>query len=110
MYKSPFLNELYRFMMVRRYSKRTINTYITWIKQYIYFHQKRHPREMGAVEVQAFLAHLAVKQSVSLQHTVNCTECVGLFCRTNFLSSLWGISVHYGSGLGAYGAGSFAGS
>lgn len=39
----------------RHYSRRTEASYVHWIKRYIYFHDKRHPEEMGASEVTAFL-------------------------------------------------------
>lgn len=32
-------------------------TYIHWVKRFIFYHKKRHPREMGAQEVEAFLSH-----------------------------------------------------
>ena len=51
--------------MVRHYSKRSIKTYITWIRAYINFHNKRHPREMGKTEVIAFLTYLAVERNVA---------------------------------------------
>lgn len=63
---SPFLDSISDFMAVRRYSKRTIKSYIYWIRYFIVFHQKRHPAEMGAVEVEQFLTHLAVRQAVSV--------------------------------------------
>lgn len=47
------------------YSPRTQESYIQWIKRYILFHSKRHPREMGAPEVEAFLNHLATEKKVS---------------------------------------------
>ncbi len=50
---------------VKHYSYRTEKTYIEWIRRYILFHNKRHPREMGAPEIQAFLTHLAVERTVS---------------------------------------------
>ena len=65
MYQSPFLNEIHDFMMARRYSKRTIKTYITWIRAFINYHSKRHPNEMGKPEVVAFLTYLAVERKVS---------------------------------------------
>lgn len=65
MYQSPFLNEIHDFMMVRRYSKRTIKTYITWIRAYINFHSQQHPKNMGKTEVESFLTYLAVKRKVS---------------------------------------------
>lgn len=52
-------------LRVKHYSKRTEEAYIQWIKRYILFHSKRHPREMGAAEVEAFLNHLAVEKKVS---------------------------------------------
>ena len=52
-------------MRVKHYSIRTEKTYIDWIKRYILYHGKRHPKDMGAEEVEAFLTHLAVKGNVS---------------------------------------------
>jgi integron integrase len=64
-YKSDFLNTIYQFMVARRYSKRTITTYIHWIQRFIVFHDKRHPETMGAPEIEDFLTYLAVNQNVS---------------------------------------------
>jgi len=50
---------------VRRYSLRTEDAYVDWVRRFILFHGKRHPRELGAAEVQAFLSHLAVDRLVS---------------------------------------------
>ena len=47
------------------YSLRTEQTYVHWIKRFIFFHGKRHPREMGGPEVGAFLSHLATQGRVS---------------------------------------------
>ena len=52
-------------LRVKHYSIRTEHSYIDWIKRFIWFHDKRHPRDMGAVEVEAYLTHLAVKNKVS---------------------------------------------
>lgn len=49
----------------KHYSLSTENTYISWIKQYIIFNGKRHPTEMGAAEVEAFLTDLATRRHVS---------------------------------------------
>ena len=49
----------------RHYSSRTEETYIGWIKRYIFFHDKRHPAEMGADEVTRFLYSLALHGHVS---------------------------------------------
>ncbi|MGZ8907443.1 MAG: phage integrase N-terminal SAM-like domain-containing protein, partial [Methylobacter sp.] len=50
---------------VKHYSIRTETQYVQWIKRFILFHGKRHPQEMGAAEVEAFLTHLAVGGQVS---------------------------------------------
>ncbi len=50
---------------VKHYSIRTETQYIQWIKRFIFFHGKRHPKDMDAVEVEAFLTHLAVEGGVS---------------------------------------------
>jgi len=49
----------------RHYSLRTEETYLGWVKRFILFHGKRHPRDMGAQEVQQFLVHLAVEGHVA---------------------------------------------
>jgi len=50
---------------VRHYSLRTEASYLQWIKRFILFHKKRHPREMGEQEITAFLTHLAVDKNVA---------------------------------------------
>ncbi len=52
-------------LRVKHYSIRTESCYTDWIRRYILFHGKRHPKEMGALEVESFLTHLAVKGRVS---------------------------------------------
>lgn len=47
------------------YSIRTETQYVQWIKRFILFHGKRHPCEMGAAEVEAFLTDLAVRGNVA---------------------------------------------
>lgn len=63
---SPFIASIVRFMSARRYSPRTIEAYLYWIKYYIHFHQKRHPGEMGDREVEQFLTFLCVERRVSV--------------------------------------------
>ncbi len=50
---------------LKHYSPRTEETYVHWIKRFIYFHGKRHPREMGPVEVTAFLNDLVKRRDVA---------------------------------------------
>lgn len=49
----------------RHYSLRTEDTYVHWIKRFIYFSGKRHPAELGAAEVTAFLNYLARDRDVA---------------------------------------------
>ena len=49
----------------KHYSLSTENTYLSWIKQFILYHGKRHPVDMGAAEVEAFLTYLATQRQVS---------------------------------------------
>jgi integron integrase len=49
----------------RRLSLRTEEAYVAWARRFILFHGKRHPDEMGGIEVIAFLSHLAVERRVS---------------------------------------------
>ena len=49
----------------KHYSLSTENTYLSWIKQFILYNGKRHPVDMGAAEVEAFLTYLATQRQVS---------------------------------------------
>ena len=60
-----FWSKSVRRFGVRHYSLRTEETYLGWIKRFILFHGKRHPRDMGMQEVQQFLSHLAVAGRVA---------------------------------------------
>jgi integron integrase len=59
------LDQVRARIRVKHYSIRTEDQYVHWIKRFIYFHDKRHPREMGAAEVEAFLSDLAVNGRVA---------------------------------------------
>lgn len=63
--KKKLLDQVREQIRVRHYSMKTEKTYIGWIKRYIFFHQKKHPIEMGKEEIEAFLTHLAVDRKVS---------------------------------------------
>jgi len=52
-------------MRALHYSRRTEKTYWYWIRWFVFFHGKRHPREMGAPEVTAFLGWLATERNVA---------------------------------------------
>jgi integron integrase len=59
------LDQLRDAIRRRHYSYRTEQTYLHWVKRFIYSHGKRHPADMGANEVTAFLTHLARERSVA---------------------------------------------
>lgn len=63
--KAKLLDQVREVLRVKHYSIHTEAAYVRWIKRFIFFHGKRHPREMGAAEVQAFLSDLAVSGEVS---------------------------------------------
>ncbi len=52
-------------LRVHHYSMSTERSYIQWIKRFIFFHNKRHPKEMGVNEITEYLTHLAVNRKVS---------------------------------------------
>jgi integron integrase len=59
------LDRLRLAVRTRHYSLRTEEAYVGWVKRFVLFHNKRHPREMGEAEINAFLSDLAVRQRVS---------------------------------------------
>jgi integron integrase len=64
--KGKKLLDLYgEFLRNRHYSLRTEKTYIGWVRQYILFHKKRHPREMGEAEINEFITHLVNQKNVA---------------------------------------------
>ncbi len=50
---------------VKHYSLSTERTYVYWVKAYILYHNKRHPKDMGKKEIEQFLTYLAVEKNVS---------------------------------------------
>ena len=59
------LEELREQLRTRHYALRTETTYISWVRKYILFHNKRHPKNMGPKEINAFLTHLAIEKNVA---------------------------------------------
>lgn len=59
------LDQVREKIRFKHYSISTEKTYISWIKHYIVFNDKRHPADMGAVEVERFLTYLANDRHVS---------------------------------------------
>jgi integron integrase len=63
--KPKLLDRVRQAVRTRHYSRRTEKAYVHWTKRYIFFHGKRHPADMGAAEVTAFLTALAVRDNVA---------------------------------------------
>ena len=76
--KPRLLDQVRQELRLRHYAYRTERTYIDWIKQYIFHHNKKHPAEMGAAEVREFLGHLATNKNVALS-TQNQALCALVF-------------------------------
>lgn len=60
-----FLDQVRRAIRLAHLSLRTEKAYLHWIRKYILYHRKKHPAEMGEVEISAFLTHLAADRNVS---------------------------------------------
>jgi len=54
------LDQVGQTLRTKHYSSRTEEAYVAWIKRFILFHHKRHPRDMNTPKIEAFLTHLAV--------------------------------------------------
>ena len=59
------LDQVRARIRVMHYSIRTEEAYTDWARRFILFHRKRHPKEMGAAEIEAFLSYPAVERKVS---------------------------------------------
>jgi integron integrase len=59
------LDQIRNKLRVKHYAIRTEEQYLHWIKRFILFHGKRHPKDMGAAQIEAFLTNLAVAGKVS---------------------------------------------
>jgi len=65
MSKPRLIDQARNVMRLHHYSVRTEDAYIQWIKKFIFFHNKRHPKEMGEKEIRSYLTHLAVDKHVA---------------------------------------------
>lgn len=59
------LDQVRAVLRTKHYSRHTEASYVDWITRYIRFHQMRHPRDLGAADIAAFLTHLAVDLNVA---------------------------------------------
>lgn len=75
--KKKLLDIVREKIRVRHYSIKTEQSYVGWVKQYIFFHNKKHPIDMGKREIEEFLTYLAVERKVSppprkIRHFLHC--------------------------------------
>ena len=82
--KPKLLEELRKRLRAEYYSIRTEEAYLGWIRRFILFHGKQHPRDMGGMEVASFLSHLANEGRVS-SSTQNQAFSALLFLYNDFL-------------------------
>ena len=59
------LDQVRHTLRKKHYSLKTEKSYIYYIRQFILFHDKRHPKDMGADQIRAYLSHLAVDRTVA---------------------------------------------
>jgi len=82
---APAKPKLLEKVRLRHYSPHTEDAYIYWIKQFIFFHDKQHPRELKEKDIEKFLTHLAVNKHVSAS-TQNQALCAIIFLYKNVLT------------------------
>ena len=76
--KPKLLDQVRRALRTKHYSRRTEEAYVHWIRKYILYHNKRHPKDMGEKEINQFLTHLAVDRHVAAS-TQNQALCAIIF-------------------------------
>ena len=81
MAEKKLLEQLADKIRMKHYSRKTADTYVMWAKRYILFHNKRHPREMGKVEIDAYLSYLANKCDVSASTQNQCFHAINFMYR-----------------------------
>lgn len=59
------LDQFREKIRLKQYSPRTEKTYVEWVRAYILFHNKRHPKEMGIPEIEQFIVHLVAEKKFS---------------------------------------------
>jgi site-specific recombinase XerD len=83
--KPRLLDQVRNCIRRRHYSIRTEQTYIDWIRRYIYFHEKRHPNDLNEQHITEFLNYLAVQRKVA-SSTQNQALCALVFLYRHVLN------------------------
>ena len=65
MQKPKLLDQVRNLMRLRHLSHKTERAYVSYIREFILFHDKRHPKDMGVDEIRKYLTHLAVEKNVA---------------------------------------------
>jgi site-specific recombinase XerD len=76
--KPKLLDQVRHVLRTKHYKRKTEKAYVQWIKRFILFHNKRHPKEMGEEQINQFLSYLAVNENVSAS-TQNQALCAIVF-------------------------------
>lgn len=82
--KSQFLLSVKEHMISRHYAKKTIETYLFWIKRYIVFHQLANPSKLSEDDVERFLSHLAIDEKVAVKTQALALNAISFLYREYF--------------------------
>ncbi len=93
---SQLLDSLREKIRMKNYSRKTADAYVTWSRRYILFYNKKHPREMGKAEIEAYLSYLANSCKVSASTQNQCFHALHFLYR-----EVLGISLAHVDGLRA---------
>jgi Phage integrase, N-terminal SAM-like domain len=78
--KPRLLDQVRDVIRCKHYSIRTESTYTEWIRRYILYHNKQHPKDLNEKHISMFLTHLAVNRKVT-SSTQNQALCALVFCK-----------------------------
>ncbi|MGK0440577.1 MAG: integron integrase [Pseudohongiellaceae bacterium] len=92
--RSPFFKDLRQFIRARGLAYSTEKTYVGWIRRFIMFSSKRHPKLMGAAEVEAFLSSLVVTHNVSVNTQKTALNALNFLYREYLKCPFEDINIH----------------
>ena len=96
------LDQVRDAMRLKHYSLRTEQTYVQWIRKYILFHGKRHPKDMAEPEITAFLTHLAVQGKVAASTQNQALSAILYYLAFNFILMIQGNPVMLATDGGSF--------
>ncbi len=82
------LDQVSEALRTKHYAYRTEQTYVDWIKRYIIFHKKRHPKDMDVEEIREFITHLAVERKVATSTQNQALSAILFLYRTVLLKEI----------------------